>query len=69
MRVQLIKRPTHKVKYLVVRVLTYNNEEIDLPISEEDINKFATLRTSTKSIKKGLDLFSFEYGQLRDIHE
>lgn len=69
MRVQLIKRPTHKVKYLVARVLTYNNETIDLPISEKDINKFATLRTSTKSIKKGLDLFSFEYGQLKDIHE
>lgn len=69
MRVQLIKRPTHKVKYLVARVLTYNDETIDLPIKEEDISKFATLRTSSKSIKKGLDLFSFEFGQLKDINE
>ncbi|MDI1308452.1 MAG: hypothetical protein PSV17_03345 [Methylotenera sp.] len=41
MRVQLVKRPANKVKYLVVRVLSYNNEEIDSLISEEDIRKFA----------------------------
>jgi hypothetical protein len=42
MRVQLIKRPTNRVKYLVIRVVSYNNEQIDSPISEEDIRKLAT---------------------------
>lgn len=42
MKVQLIKRPTNKVKYLVIRVISYNNEKIDSLLSEEDIGKFAT---------------------------
>lgn len=51
MQVQLIKRPTNKVKYLVVRVLSYNGEAIDSPISEADIHKFATLDVQTDSDK------------------
>jgi hypothetical protein len=46
MRVQLIRRPMHKVKYLVARVLTYNDEIIDLPINADDISKIAALNTS-----------------------
>lgn len=60
MKVQLIKRPTHKVKYLVIRVLNYNEQEIDTPILTTDISKFAIIDNSTE---KELNLFSFEYGQ------
>lgn len=60
MRVQLVKRPTHKVKYLAIRVLKYNEEEIDAPLSATDIGKFAIL---DNSIEEEINLFSFEYGQ------
>ncbi len=62
MRVQLIKRPTHKVKYLVIRVLKYNEDEIDTQIINNDISKFAVIDNSKE---KKLNLFSFEYGQLK----
>ena len=39
MKVQLVQRPTNKVKYLVIRVLSYNGEVIDSPVLEVDINK------------------------------
>lgn len=39
MKVQLVQRPTNKVKYLAIRVLSYNEEVIDSPICEDDINK------------------------------
>lgn len=65
MRVQLIKRPTHKVKYLAIRVLKYNEDEIDIPISENDISKFAFMDSSREEV----NLFSFEYGQLNEQHE
>lgn len=68
MRVQLIRRPTHKVKYLVTRVLAYNDEIIDLPIGVEDISKLATPKNSEVPVKK-IDLFSFEFGQIKDINE
>lgn len=51
MRVQLIKRPTNKVKYLVIRVLSYNSEEIDSPINEENIRKFTTIDVQTGAVK------------------
>ncbi len=51
MRVQLINRPASKVKYLVVRVLSYNRKEIDSPIGEEDICKFATINIQTGIVK------------------
>lgn len=51
MRVQLIKRPTNKVKYLVIRVLSYNSEEIDSPISEENIRKFSTVDVQVGAVK------------------
>lgn len=51
MRVQLIKRPTNKVKHLVVRVLSYNNETVDSPISEADIRKFAIFDVSADEAK------------------
>lgn len=50
MRVQLARRSTHKVKYLVIRVLSYNEQEVDVPIDEEDIKKIAILE-STKTIE------------------
>lgn len=60
MKVQLIKRPTHKVKYLVMRVLNYNNETIDSSIGEEDINKFATSNIHSKTTNKHQQLeFNF----------
>lgn len=43
MRVQLIERPAHKVKFLVIRVLSYNNSQIDAPLTEIDISKFAAV--------------------------
>lgn len=59
MRVQLIKRPTNKVKYMVIRVLSYNGEEIDGPISDEDIHRFAifSIQTSAINLPPQLDLF------------
>lgn len=51
MRVQLIKRPTNKVKYLVIRVLSYNSEEIDSPISEKDIRGFASIDAQFGAVK------------------
>lgn len=63
MRVQLIKRPTHKVKYLAIRVLKYNEDEIDTPISDNDISKFALMGSSGE---EELNLFSFEFGRLKE---
>ncbi|MBA2657974.1 MAG: hypothetical protein H0U72_00040 [Nitrosospira sp.] len=40
MRVQIVKRPTTKVKYLVIRVLSYNNVEIDVPLSSSGLSRF-----------------------------
>lgn len=60
MRVQLINRPSNKVKYLVVRVLNYNGEEIDSPISDEAIQGIATFSTQPTAIKSShhqFDLF------------
>lgn len=61
MRVQLIKRPTHKVKYLAISVLKYNEDEIDTPL-DSDISKFHILNNS--NIEEKINLFSFENGQL-----
>jgi hypothetical protein len=41
MRVQLIKRPSSKVKYQVIRVLNYNGEDVDQALSNVEINGFA----------------------------
>ena len=59
MRVQLIKRPSNKVKYLVIRVLSYNSEKIDTPISDEAIRGFAIFSIQPAAIKSSpqLDLF------------
>ena len=67
MRVQLIKRPTYKVKYLAIRVLKYNDDEIDTPLDITDISKFAILDNST--LKEEINLFSFEHGQLKEKNE
>lgn len=62
MRVQLVNRPSNKVKYLVVRVLSYNGEEIDTPISSDEIQKIAHLSALPAATKPSpqLDLFSFQ---------
>lgn len=59
MRVQLIKRPSCKVKYSVIRVLSYNGDEIDEPISDEDIRRFAifSIQTAAINLPPQLDLF------------
>lgn len=66
MRVQLIKRPTDKVKYRAIRVLKYNEDEIDTPISDNDISKFALMGSSGE---EELNLFSFEFGELKGKNE
>lgn len=62
MRVQLIKRPTNKVKYLVIRVLSYNDEEIDTLITMNDVQKLASVDAkNTNSCNDALrqtDLFN-----------
>lgn len=50
MRVQLVMRPSSKVKYLVIRVLSYNGEEIDSLISDEAICRFAAISTQSPKI-------------------
>lgn len=59
MRVQLIKRPSSIVKYSVIRVLSYNGEKIDEPISDEDIRRFAifSIQTTAINLPSQLDLF------------
>ena len=52
MRVQLIKRPTNTVKYLVIRVLSYNNEEIDSLIDEKHLHKIAIFDAKTDLVKR-----------------
>ena len=47
MKVQLVKRPTYKVKYLVIRVVSYNEQEVDTLIDDSDIRKIATLGNTT----------------------
>lgn len=50
MKVQLVKRPTNKVKYLVIRVLSYNDEKVDASINNEDISKFAIFESQQFSL-------------------
>ena len=59
MKVQLVKRPANKVKYLVIRVLTYNTEPVDNVLANIEIQKFAILENSEdpKPLLKQLDLF------------
>lgn len=51
MRVQLIKRPSNKVKYMVIRVLSYNGDDIDTPISDAAIRGFVTFSIQPAAIK------------------
>lgn len=51
MRVQLLKRPTNKVKYLVIRVLSYNSEQIDSPIDVKDIHRFSNIDFQNGTVK------------------
>lgn len=61
MTVQLIKRPTQKVQYQVIRVLSYNGEEIDSPVDEEIIRRFATIADHPVSISKPLAQQQFDF--------
>lgn len=60
MRVQLIKRPSSKIKYSVIRVLSYNGVKIDEPISDEDIRRFAIFSIQTSAINLPPQLGLFE---------
>jgi hypothetical protein len=51
MSVQLLKRPTTKVKYRVIRVLNYNNTNIDTALSDQDISKIA-VKISKIAVKR-----------------
>jgi hypothetical protein len=52
MRVQLLRRPSNKVKYLILRVLSYNSEKIDSPVSEADINKMSIVDAKANKSKQ-----------------
>lgn len=52
MRVQLIKLPLNKVKYQVIRVLSYNEEEIDQPISDHEIKGFAVFSVQSNATER-----------------
>lgn len=56
MRVQIVKRPTNKVKYLVIRVLSYNNVEIDAPLESPELSRFTISSgfVANLSIQRGL---------------
>jgi hypothetical protein len=63
MSVQLVEKPMAKVKYQVIRVLSYNDTKIDDELSDSDIEKIALLdsdkKTTQKKQNKGqLNLFS-----------
>lgn len=61
MRVQLIKRPSNKVKYQVIRVLSYNEENVDVAISDDAIRGFAVFSTQSPAIESISQLtFPFE---------
>jgi hypothetical protein len=51
MRVQLIRKPSNKVKYQVIRVLSYNGENVDQPLSNSEINRFAIFFTQNHAIE------------------
>ena len=61
MKVQLVKRPTYKVKYLVIRVLSYNEQDVDTQLNEAEIHKITTVEQIhekvTDNINQG-DLFN-----------
>ncbi|MGO2354792.1 MAG: hypothetical protein ACTH58_08660 [Marinomonas foliarum] len=56
MRVQLVKRPTNKVKYLVIRVLSYNDEVIDLPIEDDSIRRIYGIAASLPATEEPTQL-------------
>lgn len=63
MKVQLIFRPSNRVKYRVIRVLSYNEIEIDTPLSDDDISKItSSVAEPNKSKKEKIqpDLFDDE---------
>ena len=60
MSVQLIMRPNERVKYRVVRVLKYNDINIDNPISDDDILKLVdepSKLAKRNEVETQLDLF------------
>jgi len=59
-RVQLVKRPSNKVQYLVIRVLSYNGAEIDTPISDEAIRGFAIFAVQSAATKLPSQLEIFD---------
>jgi len=64
MRVQLVQRPTNKVKYLAIRVLSYNEETIDSPINEGAIFKMFRTLAHQATVRTGqFDFFSDEAGR------
>jgi hypothetical protein len=60
MRVQLVKRPANKVKFLVIRVLTYNNIGVDSLLSDNDVRKLAVfdILCNNKEKSPQLELWS-----------
>lgn len=60
MRVQLINRPSNKIKYMVIRVLSYNSENIDTPLNNEEIRKHVipAIQHTADKLPLQLDLFN-----------
>lgn len=58
MRVQLVQRPTSKVRYMVIRVLSYNDEMIDSPVDEVAIRRvYGTAASPAIESPTQLDLY------------
>jgi hypothetical protein len=55
MSVQLVEKPMAKVKYQVIRVLSYNDTKIDDELSDSDIEKIALLDSNKKTAQKKQD--------------
>jgi len=61
MIVQLVYRPNNKVKYRVIRVINYNNADIDGALSDEEVAKVASVKGHKSAVtdNKQPDLFDF----------
>jgi hypothetical protein len=57
MSVQLIHRPSSRVKYRVIRVLKYNDLTIDSPLSDEDISKLSSNTLADQPTKTSIGQF------------
>ncbi len=60
MSVQLIERPAKQTKYRVIRVLQYNDVDIDSELAKNDIQKITTINNQSK-IKNKQNQLEFKF--------